>query len=100
MPRLLTFQGRVEEKTSDADEQIAGEGHEEDRVMPVADTVANSTEGQADKKQIRHGVDDFGRVDGGIVVLEGSLVSKDGAVTVQTLQWQRASVADIPLHTS
>jgi len=47
----------------------ANEGYQENTVMLVFQTVSNALDSQEYKEQIREGVDNFGGINGGIVIL-------------------------------
>lgn len=68
----------MEEEAASSNNQVTDKGDEEDVVMTVLYTVVDATEGQPDKQEVGQGVDNLGRVDGGIVVLV--LVRLEGRV--------------------
>ena len=67
----LAFEGRVEQEAACPNHQIATVGHQEDLVMLMTKTAADSLDAQPHKQKVGHGVDNFRRVDSGIVVLRG-----------------------------
>ena len=67
--KQLTLQSGVEEKAADSDQEVATEGYQKDAVMVLRQAISYSLDREDDEEQVRHSTDDFGRVDGGIVVL-------------------------------
>lgn len=64
-----TFQTRMETKAPQSNDQVADESGNENTIVAIAQTVGNATVGEVDERQVCHRVDDFGGVDGGVVVL-------------------------------
>lgn len=61
----------MEQKTAGADKQIATESDQEDLVMSISTAAEDTLDAQPHEEQVGQGVDDLGRVNGGIVVLGG-----------------------------
>ena len=65
----LTFQSRVEAKTSYTNDQVADKSEEEDLVMAISKAAADASVGQINECQIGECIYDFSTVDTRIVVL-------------------------------
>lgn len=65
----LAFESRVEQKTPGSDKEIASVGYREDRIVTIFPTAEKALHSEPHEQEVGHGVDDLGRVDGGIVVL-------------------------------
>ena len=59
----------MEHERAGADEEVANKGYEEDAVMFVAYTVYDALDPEIEEHEIGKGIDDFGGVYGGVVVL-------------------------------
>lgn len=59
----------MEQKTARANQQIPAESDQEDLVMLIAATADDPLDTQPHEEQIGQGIDHFGGVDGGIVIL-------------------------------
>jgi hypothetical protein len=66
----------VEQHASDTDRKVAQESYQKDTLMAITDAAGDPLVGKKRKHQIRQRVDNLGRIDGGIVVLE-TRVSRD-----------------------
>lgn len=60
----------METHAAESNEKIAKVGNNEDVVMFVLDAVVDAFESQVQEHEVRQSVDDFGRVSGGIIVLQ------------------------------
>lgn len=60
----------MEQKAPRANDQIANEGKQEDRVMLILYTAEDTLEAKPHEHEIGESVDDFGGVDGRIVILQ------------------------------
>jgi hypothetical protein len=67
---VLTFERRVETYASDSDRKISKESYQKDRLVAITDTARDPLVRKKNKHKIRQRVDDLGRIDSGIVVLE------------------------------
>lgn len=63
------FERGVESEGAGADEQVAGEGDEEDAVVVVLEAGVHAFEGEVDEEEVGEGVDDLGGVGGCIIIL-------------------------------
>ena len=59
----------MKEKAPGADGEVSQEGDQKYRVVPILYAVLDPFCGQGHEQQVGEGVDDFGRVSGGIVIL-------------------------------
>ena len=69
-----TFERRVEKEAPCAHNEISNEGDKEDAVVAIAQAVVYALEREIDEQEIREGIHDLGRVDGGIIILALSSV--------------------------
>jgi hypothetical protein len=67
---VLTFERRVETYASNSDRKIPQESYQKDLVVAITDTARDPLVRKKNKHEIRQRVDDLGRIDSGIVVLE------------------------------
>lgn len=65
----LTFECRVEQETPRSDDEVPAECYQEDLVVSIAATTANTLDSKPHKQQVGQGVNDLSGVDGSIVVL-------------------------------
>jgi len=72
---ILTFQGRMKEERTSPHCEVAHEGNEVYRVVTITNTTSYAFEGQVHEYKIRESVDNFSRVDCGIVILRATLDS-------------------------
>ena len=68
----------MEGKAAAADEEVAEEGEVEDARVGVVVAVEEAADAEVEEGDVGEGVDDFGRVGGGVVVLVGDFVSDEG----------------------
>ena len=67
---MLTFERRVETYASDSDRKIPQKSYQKDLLVAITDTARDPLVRKKNKHEIRQRVDDLGRIDSGIVVLE------------------------------
>jgi len=65
----------MKSKAARSHDKITNISNQKDRIMPVTKTVCNTFEGEEHEEQVRQGIDNLGRVNGCIIVLESIRVS-------------------------
>lgn len=66
----------MEQEAPGSDYQISSKGDKEDLVVAMAQTTANTLDTEPHEQQVRHGIDNLGGIDGSIVVLSSSNMSR------------------------
>jgi hypothetical protein len=64
-----TFKRGMKKKAASPHNQVSQEGDQEDLLVPLTPAIQNTFDAQPQKQDVRQGIDDFGRVDGGVIVL-------------------------------
>lgn len=93
------LEGGVEEEAAGADDQVADEGEQEDALVVLLEAVGDAAVGEIDEEQVGEGVDDFGRVLGGIVVLLAPVQSGgDGRPVAIVAGWRVGNAGELEGH--